>query len=94
MVEDQSEALDLVEAILQRLNQTVFEGQDEIEDILTMKIKQQSVQLTALRSLMHNFTGLVNSVIKDKISQVFGERHFKLYFSAFNIFPSFLILIF
>jgi len=70
MISEHSEALNTVRQVVVQLNETVEEGKEEIQETVVVQVQRHLRELRGLRTIMHNFTDLLQTVLSDKLNQV------------------------
>ena len=70
MINEHAEALDTVRHVVIQLNETVEEGKEQIEETVATQVQRHLREMKNLRSVMHNFTHLLQTVLTDKLNQV------------------------
>ena len=70
MISEHSDALDTVRQVVVQLNETVEEGKEEIQETVAVQVQRHLRELRGLRSIMHNFTDLLETLLSDKIDKV------------------------
>ena len=74
MISQHSETLDTVQQVVVKLNETVEEGKEQIEETLSAQMLRHMRELRGLQSLMRNFTTLIQDVLNDKLNQVIKQK--------------------
>jgi len=69
-VHEHDQALEIVQTVVVRLNATIMEEQDHIDDAVSTRIQRYMRDVQNLRYIMSNFTNIVRKVLKDSIGHV------------------------